>query len=229
MNSPRPGVTLVPARQPAVGLGPRATRTIDLIVSSAKELFLTKGYGGTRIDDITSLAGVSRASFYTYFPSKRHVLVMVGSGSFASSESLWKELGRLPPEWSRADLQAWVGSYFHFLEESGVFIEVWRQATAMDERLKQIGEITREKSFRRVADALQRLRGYPVGNPVNEGLVIYSMLHETWRNVKAGGGDPVRDDLIADVTRLLYAIVTAPREGTAPAARTRRARASTAR
>ena len=57
-------------RQPAAELGTRARRTIDLILQATGELIMARGYGGARIDDIVQAAGVSRASFYTYFPSK---------------------------------------------------------------------------------------------------------------------------------------------------------------
>lgn len=49
-------------RQPAVALGTRARRTIGNILDATREVFLTHGYAGTSIDDITTLAGVSRAS-----------------------------------------------------------------------------------------------------------------------------------------------------------------------
>ena len=62
-------------RQPANPLGPRAQRTINRIIEATRDVFLTRGYSGTTIDEIARLADVSRASFYTYFPSKRDVLI----------------------------------------------------------------------------------------------------------------------------------------------------------
>lgn len=44
------------------------------ILNSALKLFLEKGFSSTSIEDITKLAGVSKGSFYTYFPSKEGLL-----------------------------------------------------------------------------------------------------------------------------------------------------------
>ncbi len=67
-------------RQPAQELGPRATRTVALILEAAKGILLTHGYAGTTVDEIARVAGISRASFYT-FPSKRDVLLALGVDS----------------------------------------------------------------------------------------------------------------------------------------------------
>ena len=58
------------SRTPAPVMGRRAQRTSALIRDTARQVFLSKGYFGTTIDDIAEAAGVSRSSFYTYFPTK---------------------------------------------------------------------------------------------------------------------------------------------------------------
>ena len=49
----------------------------------------------TTIDEITRVASVSRASFYTYFPSKRDVLLALGKDSLVVGASLIDRLGRV--------------------------------------------------------------------------------------------------------------------------------------
>ncbi|MFF0141234.1 TetR family transcriptional regulator [Streptomyces sp. NPDC005227] len=46
----------------------------DALVGAAFRLFLERGYEGTTVDDIVSLAGVGRRSFFRYFPSKEDVV-----------------------------------------------------------------------------------------------------------------------------------------------------------
>ncbi|MEW1830090.1 TetR family transcriptional regulator [Streptomyces sp. NPDC088196] len=46
----------------------------DALVAAAFQLFLERGYEQTTIDDIVSLAGVGRRSFFRYFPSKEDVV-----------------------------------------------------------------------------------------------------------------------------------------------------------
>ncbi|WP_171059829.1 TetR family transcriptional regulator [Streptomyces montanus] len=46
----------------------------DALVAAAFQLFLERGYEQTTVDDIVSLAGVGRRSFFRYFPSKEDVV-----------------------------------------------------------------------------------------------------------------------------------------------------------
>jgi AcrR family transcriptional regulator len=52
---------------------PRASSR-EVLAEAACELFLEQGYGATSVSDITRRAGVSRSSFFNYFPSKADVL-----------------------------------------------------------------------------------------------------------------------------------------------------------
>lgn len=46
----------------------------DMLAEAATELFLEKGYHHTSVDDIAHRAGVSRTTFFNYFPTKLDVL-----------------------------------------------------------------------------------------------------------------------------------------------------------
>lgn len=46
----------------------------DALVGAAFQLFLERGYEQTTVDDIVTLAGVGRRSFFRYFPSKEGVV-----------------------------------------------------------------------------------------------------------------------------------------------------------
>ncbi len=63
---------MIPAGGGATGR-PRVSsrRTIE---EAAAELFLEQGYDGTTVDDIARRAGVGRATFFNYFPSKPDLL-----------------------------------------------------------------------------------------------------------------------------------------------------------
>ena len=45
-----------------------------LLAEAATDLFLERGYHQTSVDDVASRAGVSRATFFNYFPAKADVL-----------------------------------------------------------------------------------------------------------------------------------------------------------
>ncbi|MEU9450119.1 TetR family transcriptional regulator [Streptomyces sp. NPDC048277] len=55
----------------------------DALVAAAFQLFLERGYEQTTVDDIVSLAGVGRRSFFRYFPSKEDVVFPDHEGCLA--------------------------------------------------------------------------------------------------------------------------------------------------
>lgn len=42
----------------------------ELILKAAEEIYLEKGYNDTSIDEIAALAGITKATLYSYYPSK---------------------------------------------------------------------------------------------------------------------------------------------------------------
>ena len=120
------------------------------------------GYGGARIDDIAQAAGISRASFYTYFPSKRDALLMLGADAGSAFDRLVDTLPRKIDHDDRlASLTAWVHGYFAFMDEYGTFIVAWSQAAHEDEELREAGMRRHLASCRRAGRALEALRGRP--------------------------------------------------------------------
>ena len=55
-----------------VGRPPAASR--EILEEAACELFLEQGYAATSVADITQRAGVSRATFFNYIPTKSDLL-----------------------------------------------------------------------------------------------------------------------------------------------------------
>ncbi|WP_331755708.1 TetR/AcrR family transcriptional regulator [Streptomyces sp. NBC_01643] len=48
--------------------------TRRLLLESGLELFKTKGYAATTVDDISTAAGTTRVTFYAYFPSRSELM-----------------------------------------------------------------------------------------------------------------------------------------------------------
>lgn len=79
---PRPGpaacddgrMTGSPVRTGANLGGRPASTSVHKLAEIAQELFLSKGFTETSVDDIAAAAGVSRRTFFRYFPTKADVL-----------------------------------------------------------------------------------------------------------------------------------------------------------
>lgn len=67
----------------------------EMLEDAAFELFLEKGYAGTTVEEITQRAGVSRNTFFNYFPGKSDVFwVDLDAGVAALADGLASQ----PPE-----------------------------------------------------------------------------------------------------------------------------------
>jgi len=57
----------------------RKGRKFDQVVEGAREVFLRDGFEGASVDDIARVAGVSKATLYSYFPDKRLLFMEVAT------------------------------------------------------------------------------------------------------------------------------------------------------
>ncbi len=55
----------------------RTGRKFDQVLEGAREVFMADGFEGGSVDDIARVAGVSKATLYSYFPDKRLLFIEV--------------------------------------------------------------------------------------------------------------------------------------------------------
>jgi len=201
---------LTPAalRQPAGDLGPRAQRTIARIIDATRDVFQSHGYSGTTIDEIARVAEVSRASFYTYFPSKREVLLAVGA--HAASESL-RVIERLPDEGTtRSGMRAWVADYFELLDVHGSFSFAWTQAAQEDDEIRTAGARRHLSLCRQFGRGLAATAGRTVDQPAVLGLVASSALERSWNYGQLYVDWVDRADVVEHAARALWGLARQP-------------------
>src|SRR5579859_2262130 len=167
-------------RQPASVLGPRANRTIARILDATRQILLTRGYAGTTIDEIATAAGVSRASFYTYFPSKRDAMLALGANAVAAATEVIEALREMPPAWGVDDLEVWARQCFKMEDEYGSFAFAWTQAAYQDVDLRRAGTRGHLDLCRQLGEAMASLGDTPLDDPVERGLLVFSMLERSW-------------------------------------------------
>ncbi len=168
-------------RSSHVPLRKRALQTKDLLVSTAKALFLEYGYAATTIDNIADAAAVSRASFYTYFSSKTEMRIVAGADARDTSCAIFKQLGEIDRGNLRPGIEAWIGEYFGFLERDGGYILTWQQAALKDPELRKLGMEGTQKSSRILADSLRLLGAKGTQSDLLiRSLALRSMLDRFW-------------------------------------------------
>ena len=124
---------------------PREKRRLKLITSAA-ELFLTKGTAGVSMQDIAAAANVSRATLYTYFGSKDEIFDAAVDGITLSVRDKSKNaLREVPPGASLQEkllmvFEAQQKAWFEVseLQRSFFYFEIWRRSQVMAKERDQM-------------------------------------------------------------------------------------------
>jgi TetR/AcrR family transcriptional regulator len=185
-------------RSPADAPGPRANRTIAKILDATRSVFLTRGYAGTTIDEIATAAGISRASFYTYFPTKRDALLALGADSAEASQRVVESFGAMDPA-------AFVDAYFAMLDEHGSFALAWTQAAHEDDEIREAGMKRHLAICRGFGRAVGKQRGNPLDDPTAFGLAFFSLCERSWSYGHLYEGAVDTASVRAEVTAVLTA------------------------
>jgi TetR/AcrR family transcriptional repressor of mexJK operon len=140
----------------------RSARKRKLIVDAATEAFLKHGYDGTSMDDVASLAAVSKPTVYKHFADKQRLffeivlattdqmteLVRLTADAFSDSRDL------------EQSLRAFARQFIRALMQPGV-LRLRRLVVANAERFPEMGRAWYERGFERalatLADQFQRL------------------------------------------------------------------------
>ncbi len=78
----RPGRSSVPR-----GSDPRVIRTRAAVIGAAQELFLSRGFAGTTMDDIAAAAGLTKRTLYNNFPDKNALFTEIVTAVIAQAET----------------------------------------------------------------------------------------------------------------------------------------------
>jgi AcrR family transcriptional regulator len=194
-------------RQPAEDLGPRAHRTIARILDAARQVFLTNGYSGTTIDDIARVAEMSRASIYTYFPSKRDIMLATGARSATEAEAVIDRAVVLATS-AEGTIQ-WVAEYFKYLELHGSFAFAWTEAAHDDDEIRHAGMKRHLKLCTRFGNALADAHGAKIADPTALGLAISSLFERSWSYGALYGPSMDAERLHVVIGQMIWSVVQA--------------------
>jgi AcrR family transcriptional regulator len=187
--------------------GPKATRTKQLLLDTAKRLFLERGYDATAVEHIAEAAGVSRATFYTYFASKRDVVVGVSLMASDAMLAAIRRFGELPADWTLDHIDTWVRAYFAYQDDYGAWALAWDQASRGDDDLRPTRGATMRFHAATLGRELQRVSGRTDRDPVLDGLVVLVLLQRLWLVGQDGEVTGDKDSLIAAATEAVAALV----------------------
>ena len=165
---------------------PRASSR-EVLAEAACELFLEQGYGATSVSDITRRAGVSRSSFFNYFPSKADVLW--GGFDERIAELVARLAEKRPADSLDADIRSALASMAEgFAPDSLALALTNAQQMGLDDELEREASVRGSRIARIVADRMrlagvEELRAAVVGSAYG-GAVMAAV--EEWARQGAG-------------------------------------------
>jgi AcrR family transcriptional regulator len=121
-------------REPAAGAAARPLRargrvTRRRLLDAGAQVFATKGFHATRVDDIVKVARTSHGTFYLYFANKEELFRDLAGEVSGAMRALAESLGPLRPgPAGRADLRAWIAQLSDLYDEYGPVIRAWTEA-----------------------------------------------------------------------------------------------------
>ncbi|HMC38523.1 MAG TPA: TetR/AcrR family transcriptional regulator [Acidimicrobiales bacterium] len=208
-------------RQPATDRGPRAARTVANILQATKAILLARGYAGTTVDEIAKVAGISRASFYTYFPSKRDALLALGAESEHAGATMVDFAAELHHPLDEGQLLDFVRRCFAVLDDEASFAFAWTQAAQLDEEIRIAGMKGHLRICARLGRTLSKLGGRVYSDPAAAGLAILSQLERAWFYCQLYDRPILKEAVQADIAGQLMASLTATFDAPASAKRRR--------
>jgi AcrR family transcriptional regulator len=118
-------------------LGPVGLQTRAAVLEAGHQVFVERGYYGTRVDDIARAAGVSHGVFYRYFENKNHLFRLLAARAGERLSVAFEVVDQIDlsgPDAS-AELRAWLHRYAVTYWEEAAIIRVWTDAIVRDPQL----------------------------------------------------------------------------------------------
>ena len=145
------------------------------LLDAARAVFVSRGFHGTRVDDIVEAAGVSHGAFYRYFRNKdevAHLLAAQAMRTVSVTLREMPELGDDDPD-ARGALRRWLREYNRAQTDEAAMIRVWTDAALADEALRGESAPVLDWGRRRLARAL---RDRSFGDAETDAAVLLAVL-----------------------------------------------------
>jgi TetR/AcrR family transcriptional regulator len=183
--------------------GSRGERTRSAILDASRRLFLERGYGGMPINAITEACGISRAGFYTYFKDKREIFNVLGETAYHDALTVIAEWAEAAEPFGPAEVRAWVGHYFDYMDYHGAFVLASAHSAPDDDAFR----MSRNRMVSRASWKLgQAIAGNGAHSPDVIGVAVMGLLDRAWYTVHRQTVAVDRDEMIAVVAEMIVAM-----------------------
>jgi AcrR family transcriptional regulator len=155
------------------GEGPE-NRALTALLAAGRDVFVSRGYHSTRVDDLVRAAGVSHGAFYRYFRSKDHLARILTTQAMRSAGAALEEIPDVATlQGSPNALRSWLGRYRAAEARDAGMLRVWVDAAFQDPVLRAESAPPLDWGRRRLSRYLAP-RGF--GDPELDALVMVGLL-----------------------------------------------------
>lgn len=116
----------------------RRGRKFDQVLDGAREVFLKDGFEGASVDEIARVAGVSKATLYSYFPDKRLLFMEVATAE--CQRQARGAMDNIDMEALPRDVLTQTGTHFLTFITSEFGQRIFRICVAESERFPELGQ-----------------------------------------------------------------------------------------
>jgi AcrR family transcriptional regulator len=197
MPGPRPPILADDEDPPAPPRQARSLATRQKLMEAGRSLFAEQGYHATSIQAIASLAGTAAGAFYTYFRSKRQLLIVLMNELLERLHGL-----TLRPKGGtdvRTGLRAFLAAVFRAdLEYYGV-VRAWQEAALTDAGLGQMQTAIEAWTNARILGVFKALQQHPKARPDCDLPAFTRMMDRHFWSILARGANLPRRDFDREV------------------------------
>lgn len=192
--------------------------TRRLLLESGLELFRSKGYAATTVDDIATSAGTTRVTFYAYFPSRSALLRVLIDEQFDEelrrmrpaedgSPAAAHDLVAVAADGGRAAIGAWLRRAAEGWPAIRPIIRIGRDAAVVDPELTGLVEKWIEEAVGDIEEGLTRAGRLEPHQRRFRGVLAVAQLDFVAQNRERAdwnlGHEQMLDELTTSWTRLL--------------------------
>jgi AcrR family transcriptional regulator len=155
--------------------GPGGMQTRAAVLEAGHQVYVQRGYYGTRVDDIADAAGVSHGVFYRYFKNKDELFRLLAAQAARRFAIAYDQLGALDlgAEDMPERFRTWLDHYAETCAEAAAIMRVWVEAITRDPLLGSDSAATVRASCRGI---LRLLSQRPSGDVDAEAVVMLVLL-----------------------------------------------------
>lgn len=193
--------------------------THRLLLDAGLELFTTKGYAATTVDDIATAAGTTRVTFYAYFPSRSDLMKAL------IDEQLNERLERIRSEQhgstaedlvsavadgSREALHAWFTTTAERWPSVRPIIRIGRDAAAVEPDLRDLVDRWLEEAISDIEDGLTRAGRFEPHQRHFRGVLAMAQLDYVAQHWGGTDWGLTREQMLDELTQAWCALLGEP-------------------